>query len=143
MEISAWGKTVLGHPSLDISNPPTNLNLLGTYRDFDELPLSSFDFFLYTSEWDGMPTILIDCGRFGIPVIASRVGGVGEIIDESTGWPIDDVLKPDAYIEAIDAMTKQPAEVSRRALALYNRVRVMFSSQRYRQELADIFRETK
>ena len=99
LEICAWGKSVLGDPSLDMENLPSNIKLMGTYRDFDELPIRSFDFFLYTSEWDGMPTILVDCGSRGIPVLASRVGGVGEIIDESTGWPIDDALNPAAYVE--------------------------------------------
>jgi glycosyltransferase involved in cell wall biosynthesis len=143
IEISAWGKSVLGHSSLDISNPPGNLKLMGTYREFDSLPINSFDFFLYTSQWDGMPTVLVDCGSRGIPVIASRVGGVGEIIDETTGWPVDDVLNPDAYIQAIEAMTSDPDEVTRRASVLRERVRTMFSSRQYSESLAAAISESK
>jgi glycosyltransferase involved in cell wall biosynthesis len=141
LEISAWGKSVLGDPSLDMESLPSNIKLMGTYRDFDELPIQSFDFFLYTSEWDGMPTILMDCGSRGVPVLASRVGGVGEIIDESTGWPIDDALNPEAYVEGIEKMVNNPSEVSRRAAALHSRVKTMFSNQQYRDGLASAMRE--
>jgi glycosyltransferase involved in cell wall biosynthesis len=78
----------------------------------------------------------MDCGSRGIPVLASRVGGVGEIIDESTGWPVDDALSPGAYIDVLETMIRNPSEVSRRAAALRSRVKTMFSSQQYSDELA-------
>ncbi len=46
----------------------------------------SFDAFLFTSNWEGLPNILVEMGRLGIPVIASNVGGVSELISESTGY---------------------------------------------------------
>jgi glycosyltransferase involved in cell wall biosynthesis len=40
-----------------------------------------------SSEFDPFPTVLLEAGQAGIPVLASRVGGVPEIIqDGGTGW---------------------------------------------------------
>jgi glycosyltransferase involved in cell wall biosynthesis len=40
-----------------------------------------------SSEFDPFPTVLLEAGQSGTPVLASRVGGVSEIIaDGQTGW---------------------------------------------------------
>lgn len=40
-----------------------------------------------SSEFDPFPTVLLEAGQCGVPVLASRVGGVPEIIaDGQTGW---------------------------------------------------------
>ena len=126
---------MIGDSSLDLANIPSNLKLMGAYEFFEEVPLQSFDFFLYTSQWDGLPNVVVECGMVGLPIVASRVGGVGELIDETTGWPVDDVLNPEAYIQAIDAMLAQPDVVSQRAATLARRARTMFSVQQYRESL--------
>lgn len=43
-----------------------------------------------SSEFDPFPTVLLEAGAMGIPVFASRVGGVAEIVEEGrTGWTFD------------------------------------------------------
>lgn len=40
-----------------------------------------------SSEFDPFPTVLLEAGQCGVPVLASRVGGVPEIVTEGqTGW---------------------------------------------------------
>jgi glycosyltransferase involved in cell wall biosynthesis len=40
-----------------------------------------------SSEFDPFPTVLLEAGMSGLPVLASRVGGVPEIVaDGQTGW---------------------------------------------------------
>ncbi|HLH57248.1 MAG TPA: glycosyltransferase family 4 protein [Verrucomicrobiae bacterium] len=50
--------------------------------------LRSVDLLLLpSSEFDPFPTVLLEAGQSGVPVLASRVGGVAEIILENkTGW---------------------------------------------------------
>ena len=47
--------------------------------------LKAFDLFILPSRKEGLPFALLEAGEAGIPVIASRVGGIPEVITEDTG----------------------------------------------------------
>lgn len=117
LELWMYGKPVLGGAGVDMNKLPENIKLMGTYKRFDELPFEKFDFFLYTSEWDGLPNMIILAGAHGIPTISSNVGGVGDLLDAETGYPVDEVLNPQAYIDQLDLMLANPQEVTKRAKA--------------------------
>lgn len=113
IEFQCWGKAVLDSPP-DVTSLPENLYLNGTFKDFNELPLEACDGWLYTSEWDGLPTILIECAAIGMPMVASAVGGVPELITPETGWMVDDINNVDAYVDAIrDMLSDAPSRVER------------------------------
>lgn len=95
-----WGKTVLGDAEMP-TDLPANISLGSAFQDYDELPLHTSLAWLYTSEWDGIPTILIELGIRGVPIVASAVGGVPEVVTPDTGWPVDDVEDIDAYVAAL------------------------------------------
>src|SRR5215475_10131586 len=49
--------------------------------------MKAFDAFLLTSHWEGLPRVLLEARAAGIPVVATRVGGVEEVIVEGRhGW---------------------------------------------------------
>ncbi|MDL1969086.1 MAG: glycosyltransferase family 4 protein [Deltaproteobacteria bacterium] len=79
-----------------------NITCYGVFNKLDSLPIEQFDLFLYTSQWDGMPTILLDAISLGLPIIASDVGGISElIIHDKTGFlinPYDDI---DCYVNCL------------------------------------------
>lgn len=131
-EIWVWGKTVLGGLDVDLAHLPENIRLQGVYRDFDDLPFESADLFLYTAEWDGVPTVLIDAGIRGIAVVASEVGGVPDIINHSTGFPVAEFDDASAYVKVIEEMTGDPDGVTTRARALREHVRTSCSADAYR-----------
>jgi glycosyltransferase involved in cell wall biosynthesis len=79
------------------------VNYGGGFSSVAELETEKYDLFLYTSQADGMPNMLLEMMSEGLPIIASDVGGVKELINDRTGLlvtPFDDASK---YIEAIDA----------------------------------------
>lgn len=52
--------------------------------------LSQSDIFVLSSNWEGLPYSIIEAQAHGLPVIATNVGGVSEIIDhETTGYLIN------------------------------------------------------
>jgi len=102
VEFWVWGKKVLNDSEVELTAAPDNIRFMGTYTSIDDLPIASCDLFLYTSGWDGLPIILIDVASRGIPIVASAVGGVGDLVTSDTGWPVDDYANPDAYCDAIN-----------------------------------------
>ncbi len=82
-------------------NKIDNIEYRGVYNNFAELDLSEFSFFLNTSAWEGLPTILIQIMASGLPIVSSKVGGIKELVDESTGWLVPNDSDPDSYLSEI------------------------------------------
>jgi glycosyltransferase involved in cell wall biosynthesis len=101
LDFEVWGKAVLDQ-SPDFSALPSNITIHQPFNTYNEIPLDTCDCWLYTSAWDGVPTILIDIGFRGVPVVASAVGGIPELITSETGWPIDQVECIDQYMDALN-----------------------------------------
>ncbi len=113
LEIWAWGHAILD-AGYSIENLPDNMRFLGSFDHFEDLPLESCDFWLYTSGWDGLPTILIDVALAGIPTVASQVGGTSDLITDSTAWPVSNIDSVDAYVDVIERFMQHPEEVPSR-----------------------------
>lgn len=91
----------------------------GSFDGFESLPTGCFDVFLYTSQWDGLPNTLLDALAAGLPVVASDVGGIGEVIlHEETGLlvsPFDDVNKYLEQLRRILVYPEKAAQMAKRA----------------------------
>ena len=69
------------------------------------------------SIYEGMPLVVLEAMSAGVPVVASRVSGIPEVVlDGETGWlvPCED---PPALAEALAAVLADPAEARRRGAA--------------------------
>ena len=52
--------------------------------------LQAGDLFVLTSDTEGMPGVILEAGYMGLPVVATRVGGVAEcVLDGETGLLVD------------------------------------------------------
>lgn len=59
-----------------------NIIFVTDIRDDAARYLSAFDIFLFPSVKEGLPYAVLEAGRAGLPIIASAVGGIPEIIDD-------------------------------------------------------------
>lgn len=83
----------------------------GSFSGFDSLMDKKFDLFLYTSLTDGIPNTILEAASYGIPIIASDDGGVGEVvINNQTGILINNPLDVDGYVDAIQKIADNEAE---------------------------------
>jgi glycosyltransferase involved in cell wall biosynthesis len=96
------------------------LFFLGERKEAVEL-MSLFDIFVLPSLWEGLPFVLVEAAALGIPIIATAVDGVAEIIEDGeTGLlvpPEDSQALADAIIRLL--MDKESAfRLAERAKAL-------------------------
>lgn len=138
LEICAWGKPVLEDMDLDAGDLPPNIKLMGVYDGFAELPLDEVDFLLYTSGWDGIPNVVLEGAQSGLPIVASAVGGVPEVVTPETGYPVVDVDDPAAYVAAIEELLADPAAATRRSATLRAQVHQLFNAEQYRRTIAEL-----
>ena len=137
-----WGKAVLDQAP-DMTRLPSNMTLMGVYTSLDELPLGDCDGWLYTSGWDGLPTILIEIAARGMPVVASAVGGVPELITPRTGWPVPADASAEDYVRALREMLAAPKARLARGQALLDLARSRHSAAQYRRQLDTILDQAK
>ena len=138
MEFHIWGR---GNHALEerlneLAAHRTNVHFHGPFERFDRLPLAEYDAFLYTSLWDGIPNVLLESAAAGLPIVASKVGGIGELVDQRTGWPVAATDDPEPYVQALSEIADDPNRAARRVATMHARLRENHDWKRYREILA-------
>lgn len=59
-----------------------NITYKGAYTNGFEEVAGNYDGMIYTSEYDGMPNIILEAIENGLPIISSNVGGIGELLKD-------------------------------------------------------------
>ncbi|MFV1982140.1 MAG: glycosyltransferase [Thiohalomonadales bacterium] len=71
------------------SNINENVTLMGQRTDIPEI-LAKTDIFIMPSHWEGLPMALLEAMAMSMPVIATRVGGIPDVIENGVnGFLID------------------------------------------------------
>ncbi len=95
-----------------------HVRFTGPRSDVEEL-LPCIDLFVSSSRWEGLSTVILESMASGTPVVATAVGGVGEILtDGHNGWlspPADPSALADTILRAYHARSSWRA-VRERAL---------------------------
>ena len=66
------------------------------------------DLFINVSSSEGVPVSIMEALSFGIPVIATNVGGTPEIVSEKTGSLIDKDFPPESLAYKIEELLNKP-----------------------------------
>lgn len=111
--------------------------LHGLYSADNPLDFHAYDAFLITSESEGIPLTLLDVMAARLPVIAASVGGIPELIDATTGFPIDDHEDVPAYLEALRTLVSSPSTGWALADAGYDRLAADFSWEAFKRQTED------
>jgi glycosyltransferase involved in cell wall biosynthesis len=92
-----------------------------------------------SSEFDPFPTVLLEAGQTGVPVLAARVGGVPEIVaDGQTGWLFEpgDVKSAVQILKSAMAQDGLRQQMSRQAI---ERIKKEFSAMKMVAEFSRIY----
>jgi glycosyltransferase involved in cell wall biosynthesis len=82
----------------DLKGPVKHEDLMIYYRN------TPVDLFLNTSSSEGVPVSVMEAMSFGIPVIATNVGGTSEIVSDKNGLLIEADFSPEYLATRIEAL---------------------------------------
>ena len=123
VEICAFGGATEEAPK----DAPANFTARGPFEDFADLPLYEASLFLHTAHWEGLPNVLLEAGVAGLPIVAPDIGGIGDLVDETTGWLVAPEASVEGYVAAIRDALARPGEARARAERMRERIRVRHS----------------
>ncbi len=102
VDFHVWGKgNIYQFLDEEMDEVPENIILKGSYDNLTDIHYQNAAIFLHTCSWDGVPTMLLDMINIGFPVVAPDIGGISNLVNEETGWLVEDVENIDSYVSAI------------------------------------------
>ena len=116
-----------------------NVTVHGAYDGFSSLPLSSFSCFLYTSQYDGLPNILLEAAASGLPLIAPDIGGIRDFISDRTGCLVSNNEDIDAFVRAITESIDDSRATCARARAAQHLLKTLYSKENFETSLLDFY----
>ncbi len=101
--------------------------------------LKAFDVFLLTSLKEGLPYAVLEAGQAGLPVIASKVGGIPDIIENGTSGILTTVRNTSEITRAIEYMLENPEDRKRFGKHLKEKVAKEFSEKSMVEKTTDLY----
>jgi len=114
---------------------------LGTRRDVPEL-YRAMDVFALSSLWEGGPITLLEAMASGVPVVATPVGFVPEVLQDGKNGFIVPIRDPEELAEALWKVHEDPFTAEAAAQAGRETVRDRYSHQFLAERVMAVYEET-
>lgn len=101
--------------------------------------LKAFDIFTLTSRTENLPFALLEAGLAGIPIIASKVGGIPDIIDNRQSGILVTPGNPGEVSRAIDYLVENPDQRKLFSSRLKAKISKEFSAQAMLEKTIEIY----
>lgn len=103
--------------------------------------LRQSDVFVLPSYFEALPVALLEAMARGVPVIATRVGGIPDVIEDGVNGLLVDPGQPEPLARAIVAMLTDDALRTRLREAAHSDVRKRYSTEAIIEDLGVLYRE--
>lgn len=120
------------------------LNILNQFRfvgfrkDMDRL-YQAIDFLILSSLTEGLPNVVLEAFSYSKPVIATKVGGVPEIVEHQKNGLLINKENPSELARAIEVIAKQELMRKKFGLEGYQKVRNEFTFDTQTKKLITIY----
>jgi glycosyltransferase involved in cell wall biosynthesis len=108
-----------------LAGHPGQIRIMGAYTSIEAIPTANYGAFLFTAQWGSIPSVLLEAAALGVPIVAPDVGGIGELIDDDTGWLIHNYQDAFCYVNALEQIRRSPHEAQRRVDNLVERINTL------------------
>lgn len=109
------------------------------YRDDAVHVLAGCDLFVLASRHEGGPIAVLEALAMGLPVVATRVGVVPDVVAEGVEGHVVEPRRPDLLAEALDGLVRDAGRRAAMASAAYRRADTLDIAVTVRR-LEDIYR---
>jgi len=104
--------------------------------------LKAFSVFTLPSLKEGLPYTILEAGAASLPVVATTVGGIPEIIEDMKSGILIQAKNPRELAHALSFMIEHPAERKKYGAALKERVAAKFSLDKMIWMTEGLYKET-
>ena len=105
--------------------------------------LAAVDVLLHPTVIDAFPTALLEAAATGLPVVATRVGGIPEIVEDGrTGLLVDAPPRAEAVATALGRLLDAPALRREMGASAATRFAREFSANRWAARLREVYLES-
>ena len=120
------------------SGKSKNFHLVGVQKQVIPF-LSIMDIYLSTSEFEGLPIAMLEAMSCEVPVVATRAGGIGEVIQHGVQGFLSEIDEYEELAGYCVQLLKDKALQKSMALASRERVVAQFSMKRMVEELEVVY----
>lgn len=121
------------------AQPPVNTTLVGWVGPGElETLFAQAEVLVVPSRWEGFGLVAAEAMRSGLPVIASAVGGLTEVVEHGVTGLLVEPGSPQALADAIQSLT--PSDLARMGMLGQERVQARFTMPRLHRDLCAVYR---
>jgi glycosyltransferase involved in cell wall biosynthesis len=124
------------------ADPAVRIILAGERADVPEL-LPAFDVFALPSRYEGLPTAVVEAMVCGIPVVATAVNSVSDVVIPGETGLLVPPGRPDLMAAAVEYLLDSPATAMRMAGAARTRLGDRYSLTALRSALIEAYRGSR
>lgn len=112
IRLTLYGKDMLGPDARSlITENSGKITLHGPFDDPADDVYPHIDVLILPSFWEGFPYVIIEAMSFGIPVIATDVGGISELLEDGRNGKLIQPRDPGQLRDAILYLSSHRAEL--------------------------------
>jgi glycosyltransferase involved in cell wall biosynthesis len=116
----------------------SNVHLKGAYDGFNSIPIENYAILLYTTQWDGLPNVILESLASGLVVLAPDVGGIGEIVHPESGFLLGRFDDVSSYVKKIEEVLKNPSILETQRTCGMAAIAAMHSPDAFNAALASL-----
>ena len=122
------------------SGKESNFHLVGVQKNV--IPyLSMMDIYLSTSEFEGLPIAMLEAMSCEVPVVSTRAGGIGEVIQHGVQGYLTEIEEWDMLADYSIELIQNQMIHQKMSQAARQRVKEGFSMNRMVRELEEVYKE--